>query len=131
MDTNVLASALGTRGLCADLLRDVITTEELVVSEPLFVELRRILVKKFHITEKLAGEMIDFLRQDTILAPRGLRADIDIQDKDDIVILSTALHGGADVFVTGDKEVLGLKKLGHMEILTPRGFWDKARKKKA
>jgi putative PIN family toxin of toxin-antitoxin system len=131
LDTNVLASALGTRGLCADLLRDVVTTAELVVSDPLFIELRRILQKKFHVPEKLTDEMIAFLKHDTIIAPRGKLEDIDIKDEDDIIILSSAIRGATDVFVTGDKEVLALKKIGVMEILSPREFWDKTHKKRA
>lgn len=131
LDTNVLASALGTRGLCADLLRKVVAAQELVVSEPLFTELRRILQKKFHIPQKLTDEMINFLRHDTLIAPPGALADIQIKDKDDIVILSSALRGSADIFVTGDKEVLALQKLGSMVILSPRDYWEKTHKKRA
>ena len=54
LDTNVLASALGTRGLCADILREVITSEELIVSKPLLVELNRILAKKLRLQRKFA-----------------------------------------------------------------------------
>jgi predicted nucleic acid-binding protein len=38
--------------------------------------------------------------------------------------VSSALNGGADVLVTGDKEILGLKQVGHLRILTPRQLWD-------
>ena len=131
LDTNVLASALGTRGLCADILREVITSEELVISDPLLGELDRILVKKFHIPKQIVDEMILFVQQDTIHSQVGTLLDIKIKDKDDIIILSSAVNGKAELFVTGDKEVLSLGTVGRMHILSPRAFWDRTRKKGA
>lgn len=131
LDTNVLASALATRGLCADILREVINSDELVISDPLLVELHRILRKKFCIPEPLVEEMIAFLQRDTIHSQVVDMLDIRIKDKDDIIILSSATNGKAELFVTGDKEVLSLGKVGRMEILSPRAFWDKTRKKRA
>jgi putative PIN family toxin of toxin-antitoxin system len=131
LDTNVLASALATRGLCTDILREVINSDELIISDPLLVELHRILLKKFYIPGPLVDEMITFLQRDTIHSQIGDLLDIKIKDKDDIIILSSAVNGKAELFVTGDKEVLSLGKVGRMEILSPRGFWDKTRKKRA
>ena len=69
-----------------------------------------------------------FLQQDTIHSQIGDAPDIRIKDKDNIIILSSALNGKADVFVTGDQEILSLGKIGRMQIVSPRGFWDKAKK---
>ena len=128
LDTNVLASALTTRGLCADLFREVIASEDLVVSAPLFTELRRTILKKFHAPTDFVDETLAFLERETLLAPPGDLVPIKIKDQDDVVILSSALRGKTDVFVTGDKEVHGLKKIGRMEILTPREFWGRLKK---
>ena len=100
LDTNVLASALATRGLCADILREVINSDELVISDPLLVELHRILRKKFCIPEPLVEEMIAFLQRDTIHSQVVDMLDIRIKDKDDIIILSSATNGKAELFVT-------------------------------
>ena len=123
-DTNVLASSLGTRGLCADLLRRVITSEELVVTDPLLDELRRILATKFDLSEHILKELIEFLVRDSIHGVTGELCAINIADKDDIVILSSAMNSDVDVFVTGDKEILGLKHIDAMRILSPREYWD-------
>jgi predicted nucleic acid-binding protein len=37
------------------------------------------------------------------------------------------LNGEAELFVTGDKELLDLEKVGSMEIVSPRKFWEKLR----
>ncbi len=50
--------------------------------------------------------------------------NIDIRDKDDIVIISTALNGNAEIFVTGDKELLELGIVQSMQIVSPRMFWE-------
>jgi len=104
----------------------------LVVSEPLLKELQRILPKKFKIPASITKEMIEFFRQDLIDADDEQLLDIKINDKDDIVILSSAFHRQTEAFVTGDKEVIALKHVGYMKILSPRVFWDtRITKKKA
>ena len=50
--------------------------------------------------------------------------DIDIHDKDDLIILSSAITGNADIFITGDKELLDLHKVKSMKIASPRMFWE-------
>jgi len=130
LDTNVLASALATRGLCADILREVMNKHVLVVSEPLLMELQRILPKKFKIPLLITKEMIEFFRQDLIDADDDQLLDIKIIDKDDIMILSSAFNRQTETFVTGDKEVIALKHIKGMKILSPRDFWNTRNAKK-
>ncbi|MBT4485314.1 MAG: putative toxin-antitoxin system toxin component, PIN family [Candidatus Latescibacteria bacterium] len=125
LDTNVLVSAMATRGLCADVLREVLFTHRLVVAAPLLSELERILKDKIGIPKDIIDEVIEFLRRDTHNVPSAPLLDIDIQDEGDIVILSYALEGNADLFVTGDRELLNLGKVHFMEIVSPREFWEK------
>ncbi len=61
LDTNVLASAFATRGLCEDVLREVLATRELIVSSLLLDELERVLRKKFNLLRVLASEILKFL----------------------------------------------------------------------
>src|SRR4030042_1041478 len=106
LDTNVLVGAMATRGLCADVLREGLTSHQLVVSVPLLAELKRVLRQKLQIPAELINEAIEVLQQDAHLAAPSKVPDIDIQDKEDLVILSSALGGKADLLVTGDKELL-------------------------
>lgn len=123
-DTNVLISAFTARGLCADLFKGTIASCTLVVSEPLLAEMRRILADKFMAPKENVDEAIGVIEQDAVNAPAGAIRDIQIKDRDDVLILSSALHGKADFFVTGDKEVLALGEIDRMRILSPRQFWD-------
>ena len=62
LDTNVLASALGTRGLCADVLRLVLAEHELVTGEVVIEELRGVLRRKFRMPAGTVKEIETFLR---------------------------------------------------------------------
>ena len=127
LDTNVLVSAMATRGLCADVLREILTSHQLVVSAALFNELRRVLRKKLQIPDELIDDAIEMLQQDAHFATPSTLSDVKIRDKDGLMILLSALDGSADLLVTGDKELLNLGKIQDMEIVSPRGFWTKIR----
>jgi len=124
LDTNVLVSAVTTRGLCADVLREVLVSHQLVVSTPLIAELRSVLRKKIGIPQETIFDFVEVLTQDSIFSKDTNLATIDIKDKDDILILSTALNGNAELFVTGDNELLELGTTRFMRIVSPRKFWE-------
>jgi putative PIN family toxin of toxin-antitoxin system len=124
LDTNVLVSAVATRGLCADVLREILVSHQLVVSTPLIAELKRTLHTKIGIPQEIISDFVELLAQDSILTEDTKLTNIDINDKDDILILSTALNGNAELFVAGDNELLELGKIKSMHILSPRKFWE-------
>lgn len=128
LDTNVLVSALTARGLCEDVLREILASHELVVSDPLLDEFERALTGKFKVPKTLVSEILVFLREDTILAEVGELPAVAIKDQDDLTMLSCALEGSANVFVTGDKELVNLGEVSKVEILSPRAFWEKLKK---
>lgn len=73
----------------------------------------------------LIDEVIEMLQQDAHFAISKDLPDIVIKDKDDLMILSSALNGKADLLVTGDKELLDLGRVEGMDIVSPRMFWEK------
>jgi putative PIN family toxin of toxin-antitoxin system len=128
LDTNVLVAAFATRGLCADVFRLVLAEHELLVSAALIEELTRTLTKKIRVPDEVVREIVAFLRASasTLESAPG-RPPIAVRDPDDVVILGGALSGGADVLVTGDKDLLILGEVGALRILDPRGFWELVR----
>jgi putative PIN family toxin of toxin-antitoxin system len=124
LDTNVLVSAVATRGLCGDILREILVSHRLVVSAPLIAELKHVLRTKIGVPKEVISDFEGLLTQDAILCGDSTLTNVDINDKDDILLLSTALNGNAQLFVTGDKELLGLEKVESMGIVSPREFWE-------
>ena len=127
LDTNVLASVAATRGICADVLREVFASHELIISEQVVEELRWVLANKFGVPNDHLDEFVWLLHQDTIVAQPSDSAYVRLRDESDIPIVSAALNANADVFVTGDKEIQNLGQIGAIQFLSPRQFWEKLR----
>jgi uncharacterized protein len=130
LDTNVLVSALTTRGLCADLVELLIEENcEVLLGAPVVVELRRILAEKFNANLENLAFAPEFLARLTPVAdsPTTLPTRVSIPDPDDVPVVACALAAHANVFITGDKALLDLKKVRGMAILSPRGFWERLR----
>jgi putative PIN family toxin of toxin-antitoxin system len=124
LDTNVLASAVATRGICADVLQTALSKHEVVVSEQVLTELRRALKEKFRTSDELADETDEFLRREAQVVGEAPKLEIEVRDKDDASIVEQAVAGVADVLVTGDKDLIEMGEDRPIRILTPRGFWD-------
>jgi putative PIN family toxin of toxin-antitoxin system len=125
LDTNVLASAAATRGLCADVLREVFASHDLFISDQVLNELRRVLKLKFGVGQDLIDDFIQLLQQDSVLAKPSQVPKVKLQDTEDLTILAAAITAGAEVLITGDKELLNLGRVENLEILNPRQFWEK------
>jgi hypothetical protein len=77
------------------------------------------------VDQDLIDDFIWLMRQDTGLARPGQLPSVEIQDRDDLPILSAAISAGADMFVTGDKELLSIDQIDRLAILSSRQFWEK------
>lgn len=124
LDTNVLASAFGTRGLCADLLRTIIERHELVLSESVFAEFAAAMTRKFRHPAKSVSEIERYLRTFEVVPVPGEFPAIPLKDESDLPILASALAARADLFVTGDQELLELSNRSiRIRIVSPRQCW--------
>lgn len=123
LDTNVLAAGFATRGLCSDLIREVLENHELVTSLEILVELKRILTRKFNVSTEQAKEVLDLVQASSMLAEPCPKAAYDIADSDDVPHLSAAESAQCDFFVTGDKELWTVSPIGLMKVVSPRDFW--------
>jgi len=124
LDTNVIVSAVTTRGLCADVFRTVLAEHELVSSAKVLEEVRRILREKFAVPEALIGEYLELVEQDAIMAAPGEVPALSLTDAADVEIVAAAVAAGAQVLVTGDREMQDVKKVRQMRVLSPRAFWE-------
>lgn len=129
LDTNVLASALATRGLCADVLRVVLSDHELLVPEVVLHELRRVLQKQFKVPRAIAAEIERFLREHEVVPKPKSSGPVRLRDASDEWVLASAIAGGADVLVTGDSDLLVLGRKGPVPVISPRQFWDSLQSK--
>ena len=127
LDTNVLVSAVATRGLCADVFREVLTSHELIICDALLQEVKKVLQQKLKAPPSLASEFLNLLTQDTIKAKPSRSPKVAIKDKSDLILLAAALSGNAELLVTGDRELLDLGNVEGLDIVSPRAFWERLR----
>ena len=125
LDTNVLVSALATRGLCADLYERLITEHETVIGEPVILEVLDILQRKFKATPTLLVNVEAELRLLEVIAAQATAPALAIKDKEDPWIIACALQADVEFFVTGDAELLDLGKADKLPIISPRECWQR------
>jgi putative PIN family toxin of toxin-antitoxin system len=130
LDTNVLFAALATRGLCADLLRALLAEHEVLVGEPVLAELRRNLARKLRMPPAIVEAVLAFLGDlERAPAARPLRPLPRGVDAADAAILACAALATAEVFLTGDRALLALRRYEGYAILAPRELWERMRRK--
>jgi putative PIN family toxin of toxin-antitoxin system len=125
LDTNVLVSAFTTRGICADIVTVVVAEHQLVLGETVLAELARVLSKKMGVPATTIEETESFLRREGVVVSHASKPDVELRDTDDVLVLADALEGLAEVLVTGDRDFLDAAHNLPLDILSPRGFWER------
>jgi uncharacterized protein len=124
LDSSVLiAASISRAGVCAELLEDVLTHHELVISDFIAEELGRKLRDKFNFPESEVRQLRRLLgKMATAVVPTHLPAEI-CRDPSDIPVLGTAVAAGASVLITVDKDLLSLGEFQGIAIIKPGEFW--------
>ena len=128
LDTNVIIAAFATRGLCSEVFEVCLTSHTIVISEHILSEVERVLIKKIHLPRNITASIIDYLRDVAEMFEPQVIEDSACRDIEDRKIIGTAVSGDAQLIITGDDDLLTLKKFMKINIVTPRGFWNRLRK---
>ena len=128
LDTNVIVAVFASRGLCADIFEVCLENHEIIISKHILSEVEENLIKKIHLPKKIVRDVIKYLKEiSKAVVPEKVNQSI-CRDKDDINILGTALRGDAEFIITGNKDLLVLKKFKKITIVDPRAFWSHLKK---
>jgi putative PIN family toxin of toxin-antitoxin system len=87
-------------------------------------ELERVLTEKLRLPEAVVAGFLRLVKAEGTVVESRKNPSIPIKDADDIRILACAIAGKADVFVTGDKELLDLRKFEDLAVVSPRELWN-------
>lgn len=124
IDNNVYLSAFLTHGLSSRILDICIDRHEIYISQWIITEIKDKLITKFKIKQQDIIRIINFINSITIKTkPSGNLPDIS-RDKDDNNILQLAEHINAEIIITGDKDLLSLKKYKNTIIINPRNYME-------
>jgi len=120
-DTNVLYSAFAAKGFCEEVLDEAAGDCVTIWSNPLKQELELLLARRHKIGPATEAALAAYADLCEFVEPLPLPARV-CRDKDDDIVLATAVAGKANVIVTGDDDLLALKKFRDIRILSPRQF---------
>jgi putative PIN family toxin of toxin-antitoxin system len=122
VDSSVWVSALRFDGVPARALKRALIVDRLFISEFIESEVIRVLVTKFGIREEFVRtRMSALLEQVCRVETRGLLSGV-CRDPNDDAVLETAVNGGAELLVTGDKDLRALKSFRGIAIVTPAEY---------
>lgn len=123
LDSNVLVAAFATHGVCSELFEHCLKNTTILCSDFIAVEVERILVDKIKIPTRKSSEIIRYIRnQAQWIIPESIIIG-NLRDPNDQMIVATALSGKADFLITGDKDMLVLKKIKGTIMISPRDYW--------
>jgi len=122
LDANVIIAAFAARGLCESVLELCLVSHDLLLSEALLTEIRGNLHRKIKLPPKTVEQIEHILRENgTLLVPALISANT-CRDPGDAHVLGLAVAGQAECLVTGDKDLLVLKRFRQCQIMSPREF---------
>jgi len=123
-DTNVLISGIVADGLCREIVETHLPEHTPILSQPLWDELVGALRAKFDLEPDELPVLGLYRRLATWVEPSSLDPPV-CRDPDDDWVLATALAGEAEAIVSGDDDLLSLRRYHGVVILSPRRFFER------
>ena len=122
LDANVIIAAFAARGLCESVLELCLDSHELLLSEALLAEIRGNLHRKIKLPIHTVDQIEHILRANgTLFVPEAIPSNA-CRDPGDAHVLGLTVAGQAECLVTGDGDLLVLKRFRRCQILNPREF---------
>lgn len=124
LDTNVILAAFAGRGLANAVFELCLDKHEIIISEHIVSELQNNLQKKLKMPKDKVLVITEYLREFCTFS-NYKRVDKEAcRDIHDIKILGLSEIAKPDYIITGDKDLLVLKKFHSVPIITPRESWE-------
>jgi putative PIN family toxin of toxin-antitoxin system len=123
LDSNIIVAAYAGRGLCNSVFELCLDRHSVIISDFILKEVYRTLHSKLKMPIKNVQIIIDYLKEFCILSEYEKLKEIICRDKNDNDIIALALSNNVGYLITGDNDLLVLKKYKNVKIISPRDFW--------
>ncbi len=106
LDTNILISAFVFKSKkINELIYKLSKEHEIIICSYIVEELRELISTKFKVSQNALDEFLKNFPFNLVYSPISVENKLfDIRDKNDYIILHTAIIEDVDVFITGDKD---------------------------
>lgn len=123
-DTNIWLSALYFSGKPAQIVSLVEDKKIIsITSSFLLKELKEKMISTFNTPSFLVNVTVSYIRRiSEVVSVKGI--DFGLRDPADNKVLETAVMGKCGWIITGDKDLLILKKYKNIKVVTPSQFLD-------
>jgi putative PIN family toxin of toxin-antitoxin system len=126
LDSNVWLAILTTDGRCRQMWRAMHSQSRIHASPDILDEIEEKLRLKFGFTPRHARLLTRFVRRRTVAVEAVAPWPNVCRDPDDDRILAAAVQARCAYLVTGDNDLLALKRFADVSIVTPREFRERA-----
>lgn len=123
LDSNVIVAAYAGRGLCNSLFELCLDGHSIIISDFILDEVCRTLNTTLKMPVKNVRIIIDYLKEICILSGYEKLKESVCRDKNDNEIIALAIKNSAEYLISGDNDLLLLKKYKNVRIVSPRDFW--------
>ena len=106
LDTNILISAFVFKSKkMNELIYKLSKEHEIIICSYTVQELKELIDTKFKVSQKDLDEFLKIFPFNLVYSPTSVDNKLfNIRDKDDYIILHTAIIEDVDIFITGDKD---------------------------
>lgn len=130
LDANVVVAAFASRGLCEAVFEVCLDAHDIVMSDELLREVARSLRKKIKLPRDTVDAIAGLLQENCTFHQPVAVETAACRDPNDLHVLGLAVAAKAECIVTGDRDLLAVRKAGRCRILSPRQFSDLIHKRR-
>jgi len=127
LDANVVIAAAASRGLCEAVFELCLQQHQIISCEALLAEIAGKLRRKLQLPTAIVDDYLSLVRAHALVFEPERVPSGTCRDPADEMVLGLVGPGQGHVIVTGDKDLIVLKRFGTARIVTPRDFWDSTR----
>lgn len=126
LDTNIIISAFVFKSEKLNGLINKLSKEHtIIICSYVIKELQELIDTKFKVSQYELDEFLNNFSFDLVYSPTNVENKlVEIRDKNDYIILHTAIIEDVDILITGDKDFKGLN-IERPEIMTVSEFLEK------
>jgi putative PIN family toxin of toxin-antitoxin system len=113
--------------LSGELFELCLDRHTIILNDFILAEVCRVFTQKLKMAQHTIGKIENYLKEICVLSSFDNATKNICRDKDDDNIIALAVSAATDFIITGDKDLLLLKKYQSIRIVSPREFWEAER----